>query len=507
MMKRGIPYALICLAILLVVAGCKKVEPDRKQTAVEEPVMEKTMPVQGESAGETVVEAPVNEEEGSFLERLNSSLSRISEEVKPSVVNISTTKKIALRNHPLEDFLNDPLFRRFFGDRFHDFGGDREFESSSLGSGVIVTSDGYILTNNHVVKDVDEINVTLYDKRELTGRVIGSDPKSDIAIIKVEATDLPVIKMGSSGSLKVGEVVVAIGNPFGLDHTITMGIVSAIGRSNVGIAEYEDFIQTDAAINPGNSGGALVNVRSELVGINTAIFSTSGGYMGIGFAVPSDMASSVMQSIIKHGKVIRGWLGVTIQDVRPDLAKHFQIQSERGALITNVLDGTPAEEAGLKRGDIIIEIDGRPVDDAAILRNRVAGTLPDQQSILKIVRDGNEMIIPVVIGEQPDSLTKLTGSFSYDNVLSGIQMRELTGEARERMRIPPNVSGVIVTHIDKDSPAADVLKEDDVVQEINRAEIRSMKHYNEIASAIGPEADILLLVYREGGYIYITLHP
>lgn len=502
---RRILYAFICLTMLFNVTSCKKVQPDQKKADKKGPVIEKTVPVQTEVREEAGRESIVSENEDEFLSKLNSSLSRISEEVKPSVVNISTTKKISIREHPFEDLLNDPLFKKFFGDKFHSFGEKREFSTSSLGSGVIVTEDGYILTNNHVVKDVDEIKVTLQDKREFTGRVIGADPKSDLAIVKVEADGLPVIKMGKSENLKVGEVVIAIGNPFGLDHTITMGIVSAIGRSNVGIAEYEDFIQTDAAINPGNSGGALVNVKSELIGINTAIFSTSGGYMGVGFAVPSDMAEAVMQSIIKHGKVVRGWLGVTIQDISPDLAKHFQIQHKNGALITDILNDTPAEKAGLKRGDVIIEFDGKPVDDSTTLRNRVAGTLPEHESALKIIRNGNEISVTVIIGEQQDTLAGISGT--YDNVLAGIHLQELTREIKEVMKIPQSVTGIIVTNIDVSSPAAGMLKKDDVIQEINRNEIKNIEDYKDAASNIKPEEEILLLVYRSGGYIYITIKP
>jgi serine protease Do len=502
---RRILYVFICLTILFTVTGCKKVPPGQSKAEKKETVIKKTGPAQTDVRVDADAEAIVPEKEDEFLSKLNSSLSRISEEVKPSVVNISTTKKISIREHPFENLFNDPLFRKFFGDKFHSFGEKRKFSASSLGSGVIVTEDGYILTNNHVVKDVDEIKVTLQDKREFPGRIIGTDPKSDLAIVKVNADGLPVIKMGKSEHLKVGEVVIAIGNPFGLDHTITMGIVSAIGRSNVGIAEYEDFIQTDAAINPGNSGGALVNVKSELIGINTAIFSTSGGYMGVGFAVPSDMAAAVMQSIIKHGKVVRGWLGVTIQNISPDLAKHFQIKHEKGVLITNILNASPAEKAGLKRGDVIIEFDGKPVFDSTNLRNRVAGTLPEQESVLKIIRNGNEITLTVIIGEQQNTLAGISGT--YDNVLAGIHIQELSKEIKEAMNIPQSVTGIIVTNIDLSSPAAGMLKKDDVIQEINRNEIKNIEDYKDSASHIKPDEDILLLVYRSGGYIYITLNP
>ena len=502
-MKR-ILYTLLCLTMLLAVTSCKKIQPGQEKTKTKEPVIKEAVIKQSKGKSETVREA-IQPAEDEFLGRLNASLSRVAEEVKPSVVNISTTRKVSIKEHPSGDLFDDPFFKKFFGDKFHNFGGKREFRTSSLGSGVIVTEDGYILTNNHVIKDVDEIKVILHDKREFTGNVVGSDPKSDIAIIKIKANGLPAIRMGKSESLKVGELAIAIGNPFSLGHTITMGIISAVGRSNVGIAEYEDFIQTDAAINPGNSGGALVNVKGNLIGINTAILSTSGGYMGIGFAIPSDMANTIMQSIIKHGKVVRGWLGVTIQSVNADLAKHFHIKQEKGALITNVMKDTPAEKAGLKRGDVIIEFDGKPVDDSTALRNRVAGTLPDTESVIKILREGNEITLTVVIGEQPSAIAGLSGT--YDNVLAGISVQELASEINGIFKIPQSVTGIIVTNIEDSSPAAELLRKNDIIQEINRKEIKSIKDYEDMASKIKSEEDLLLLVYRSGGYIYITIKP
>lgn len=440
-----------------------------------------------------------------FLNILNASLADVAETVKPSVVNISTTKTISMKDHPLGNFMDDPFFKKFFGDRFNHHDGMKKYKSSALGSGVIVTGDGYILTNNHVVQDVDEIKVVLHDKKELTGKVIGNDPKADLAIIKVDAKDLPAIKMGSSEEMKVGELVIAIGNPFSLGHTITMGIVSAVGRSNVGIAEYEDFIQTDAAINPGNSGGALVNIHGELIGINTAIFSTSGGYMGIGFAIPSDMAKTIMQSIIEHGKVVRGWLGVQIQNITDDLAKHFDIKEDNGALVTNILSGTPAEKAGLKRGDIIVAYDGKTILDTTDLRNKVAATLPGTEIKVKVVREGKETDIPVTIGEQKSDKKGLEGNF--DNVLSGLHVQELTPDIKNGLEIPDKTSGVIVTNVESDSPAAALLKNRDIIQEINREIIKDLKDYKEVASKIGDKDSVLLLVFRSGGYIYVTLSP
>ncbi len=451
-------------------------------------------------------ETGISTESTDFLSRLSSSLSEVAEKVKPSVVNISTTRTVTVRHTPFDDFFNDPFFRRFFGDRFGNRGGTRKYRSSALGSGVIVSKDGYILTNNHVIKDADEIKVLLDDKREFKGKVIGTDPKSDLAVIKIDADDLPAIKIGESDKLHVGEVVIAIGNPFGLDHTITMGIVSAVGRSNVGITDYEDFIQTDAAINPGNSGGALVNGKGELVGINTAIFSTSGGYMGIGFAIPSNMAKAVMQSIIEHGKVIRGWLGVTIQNITPELAKHFGIKEDHGALVTDVVKDGPAEKAGFKRGDLIIEFDEKPVRDSTNLRNMVANTPPGKRVAVRIIRDGEEKILYVVLGEFPDNLAAVSPS-EYNNVMRGVYVQEITPDLRAKLDIPDKVKGVIVTNIDDDSPAYGVLQRNDVIQEIDRKTVESVKDYKDALSGIGEDEGVLLLVYRKGGYIYITIKP
>jgi serine protease Do len=264
-------------------------------------------------------------------------------------------------------FFDDPFFRRFFGERFQQK--PRKMpkrQRQGMGSGVIVSSDGYIVTNHHVVETGDDIQVALSDKRTFEAKLIGSDPKTDLAILKIEASDLPSLSWGDSSILEVGEMVVAVGNPFGLSQTVTMGIISAVGRANMGIVDYEDFIQTDAAINPGNSGGALVNLQGELIGINTAIFSRSGGYMGIGFAIPSNMARSVTQSLKEHGTVVRGWLGVSIQDLTPELADQFDAPDTTGALVTDVVQESPAEAATFKRGDIIQKYDGR--DQAPHLR-------------------------------------------------------------------------------------------------------------------------------------------
>jgi serine protease Do len=282
-----------------------------------------------------------------------------------------------------------------------------------------------------------------------------------------------------------------------------MGIVSAVGRANVGIADYEDFIQTDAAINPGNSGGALVNTRGELVGVNTAIFSTSGGYQGIGFAIPSNMAKNVMNSLIKHGKVVRGWLGVTIQDLTPELSKHFDIKAEKGVLISDVVEDSPAEKAGLRRGDLIVKYDGREVKDTYNLRNMAASTPPGNNVDVVILRDGKEKTLPVKIGELPGKYMASTAI--EESAMRGVTVKEITPEIRDQLNISEKVQGVIVSSIEPDSSAYGVLIQGDIIQEVNRKPVRSIDEYNEAMSKRDSKRDILLLVYRKGSYLYITL--
>ena len=303
------------------------------------------------------------------------------------------------------------FFRRFFGEEFERRFQPEEFpRQQETGSGVIVSRDGYIITNNHVVEQGDDIQVTLSDKRNFAAEIVGTDPKTDLALVKIDADNLPVLPWGDSGKLEVGEIVLAIGNPFGLNQTVTMGIVSAVGRANVGIVDYEDFIQTDAAINPGNSGGALVNLKGELIGINTAIFTRSGGYMGIGFAIPSNMAKSIQTSLTQHGKVIRGWLGVSIQDLTPDLQEQFDAPDQRGVLVSDVVEDSPAEEGGLKRGDIIRQYDNYEVNDSRHLRSLVAETQPDASVTIQVLRDGDEQQVKVRIAEMPKDLEALASS-------------------------------------------------------------------------------------------------
>ncbi len=454
------------------------------------------------SSKATTEETKISQEATDILSKTGRAMAEVAAAVKPSVVNISSTKTIRVpAGH--SPFFDDPFFNRFFGDEFGRLGQPREHKESGLGSGVIVDKDGYILTNNHVIKDADEIKVKLSDKREFKGRVIGTDPKTDLAVIKIDSNYLPVMKMGDSEKLKVGETVITIGNPFGLNQTVTSGIVSATGRADVGIADYEDFIQTDAAINPGNSGGALVNVRGELVGINTAIFSTSGGYMGIGFAIPSSMAKIVMDNLIKKGKVDRGWLGVSIQPITQDLAKQFGIKDDKGALVGDVVEDGPAEKAGIQRGDVIVEFDGKAVSDPSSLRNSVAGTSPSKKVTLKVMRNGNKQAMDVTIAEQPAEKQKVQGEF--DNLLKGVRVQGLTPELKRQLNIPKRIGGVVVADIDEESPAAGLLTPNDVIIEVNRKRIANTKDYEAVVSGISSGQDILLLIYRSGSTIYLSL--
>ncbi|MDA8241819.1 MAG: DegQ family serine endoprotease [Nitrospiraceae bacterium] len=434
------------------------------------------------------------------LTTIGKAMAEISAAVKPAIVNISTTRTVKVPGN--DPFAEDPFFRHFFGDNLRRQ--PKEQKSAALGSGVIVSSDGYIITNYHVVKDADEIKVLLADKREFSGKVIGSDPKTEISVVKIDAKDLPTLPWGNSDSLEAGDLVLAVGNPYGLNQTVTMGIVSAVGRANVGIADYEDFIQTDAPINPGNSGGALVNVRGQLIGINTAIFSTSGGYQGIGFAIPSNMVRTIMESLVKEGKVIRGWLGISIQRITPDLAKQFNLKDENGVLVSDVTENGPAEKAGLKRGDVILEYDGKKTDEPGLFRNMVANTVPGEEHSLKVLRDGKVVTLKVTIGELPPEVQQAENG-AYQNALRGIGVQDITPDIAKRLGLPPKVKGVIVNNVDEDSPAYGVLAQGDVIQEIDRKKITNVKDYQQIVPTIGRDSNVLLLVYRRGSSLFITL--
>lgn len=327
------------------------------------------------------------------------SYSAAAKKAMPSVVNIFTSKQSETAPHP---FMDDPLFRHFFGEQFEA----QPQRENSLGSGVIVSPQGLVLTNHHVIESADEIEVALADGRTAPARVVGSDPETDLAVVKIDLGNLPAITFSQSEQLSVGDVVLAIGNPFGVGQTVTQGIVSALGRSHLGINTFENFIQTDAPINPGNSGGALINANGDLVGINSAIYSRSGGSMGIGFAIPVSLAKQIMEQIIRQGSVTRGWIGVEAQDITPELAESFKLPEARGALIAGVMRGGPADRAGIRPGDILMEIDGKPVLDSAIMLNLVAALKPGHKAILKITRNQASLSLTAAIGTRPKPQTQ-----------------------------------------------------------------------------------------------------
>ena len=438
----------------------------------------------------------------------------IAKMVKPAVVNIAATRTGKSGEGPLSSPFDDPFFRKFFGEEFFKREQPpRERKERGQGSGVIVDGSGLILTNNHVVNKADEIRVILSDKREFKGKLIGTDAKTDIAVVKIEAAGLPTVAFADSDQLEVGEFVLAVGSPFGLTQSVTMGIVSAVGRASMGIAEYEDFIQTDAAINPGNSGGALVNIQGQLVGINTAIFSQSGGNMGIGFAVPSNMARSIMDQLVKTGKVVRGWLGVAIQDLTPELAAQFGIPGTKGVLVSDVMEDSPAKKAGFERADVITEYDGKPMDSPTHLRNAVAQTPIGRKVSIKVLRDKKPKMIEVTIAEQPKSFGQPGfeeggESTAPTGVLSDIDVRELTQELASRYGLKPSERGVVVVRVKPGSTAEEMgVREGDIILEVNRKPVNSLKSYERAVTDLAKDEAVLLLLKRKGQTIFMTIRP
>lgn len=425
--------------------------------------------------------------------------------VSPAVVNISSIKTLKRQPTPFDEFFD---FLYPFPD-----GRSKKWKEQSLGSGVIVSPGGYIITNYHVVEQSDEIKVILFDKRSFRAEIIGSDPKTDLAVIQISAKDLPVIPWGDSEKLQVGEFVLAIGNPFALSHTVTMGIVSALGRADVGIADYENFIQTDAAINPGNSGGPLVNIKGELIGINTAIFSKTGGYQGIGFAVPSNMVRLVMDQLLKKGKVIRGWIGVTIQELTPEIAQKFGLKLSEGALVSDIAQGSPAQEAGIVRGDIILEFDGKKVANVGIFRNMVAQSRVGTRIGVKLLRRDKILAAAVNIIELPADGNDMVPGISSrqesgENALSGLAATDMTLAIMKQLGIEKDEKGVVVVKIEPDSPADEAgLKKGDVVQEVDRQKVSNLNEFNKAAAKVKTRDTVLLFVNRNGKKFYAALSP
>ncbi len=390
----------------------------------------------------------------------------------------------------------------------------------SAGSGVILDANGFIVTNNHVVEGATQITVTLSDRREFSAKVVGTDPKTDLAVIKIEAKELPSLKWAEYEKLQVGDLVLAVGSPFGLSSTVTLGIISALGRGNVGIADYEDFIQTDAAINPGNSGGALVNMNGDLIGINTAIFSRTGGSEGIGFAIPSSIALDIVDSLQKTGKVVRGWMGVAIQEITPALAKSFKLPEQRkGVLISDVNENGPSHAAGVKRGDVVVAFNGKEVQSVSQLRNLVARTMVGKDAQVKVLREGKEQLISVKVAERPsDELLAKKDSAPPkdagetmklpDNVLASLRVQTLDNALMSQLNISSKMAGVVITSVEPGGPGeAAGLQRGDVIQEVNHEPIKTLGDYQKSSEKIKKDELAVLLVNRQGNSLFVAVNP
>ncbi len=449
-----------------------------------------------------------------LLDRTSKAFSSVVKKAGPAVVHVGVEKSAnsrGMEQMPF-DLFNDPFFERFFGPQFRhpempQGRGKRGFKQQAAGSGFIISPDGYILTNNHVVDGAEKITVRLEDKREFQARVVGADPQTDVAMLKIEGKNLPVLPLGDSDALEVGEWVIAIGSPFELSQSVTVGVVSAKGRNRMGITDYENFIQTDAAINPGNSGGPLLNIRGEAVGINTAIFSRSGGYMGIGFAIPVNMAKNVEKQLRSTGKVTRGWLGVMIQDVSEDLAKQFGSANQRGALVSEVTNDSPAQRSGLLQGDIITALNGKAIDNVADLRNRIAETPPNTAVTLRILRNGQERDIQVVIGEQPKNLRADSGAAGAGGALSsmGLSLQDLT-DALARQFGYEKDQGVLIASVEPGSAAEQAgLAGGQLIEEVNRSRVRNLRELERALAKNRDARQVLLRVRVDGGSRYVVL--
>ena len=432
----------------------------------------------------------------------------VIERVVPAVVNISSKRVVqAQARHPN---MSDPFFRRFFEDYFRRFDMPAEQVQENLGSGVIVSSEGYILTNNHLVGNADEVIVRLPDKREFDAEIVGTDERTDVAVLKIDAEDLPTVSIGDSDILRLGESVIAIGYPFQVGQTVTKGIVSALNRGNLRLTQYENFIQTDAAINPGNSGGALINTKGELIGINTAILSRTGGSQGIGFAIPISMAKGVMEKILRDGRVVRGWLGVLPQDIDPQMAELFEADVTEGVLITEIVEDSPAEKAGIERDDIIITFNGKPVRDGMAFRNLVAATDPGEKVDIELIRGGRPKHMTIEIGEQEGGEVSAGREEpeAVSPLFTGVSLEVVEDFHRRRFELPRDIQGLMVTEVEPASNAAGSgLVAGDVIVEINRMEVSGIEDFHSILEKSRKDK-VLLLVYRPGrpgGHRYLVI--
>ena len=452
--------------------------------------------------------ASASQKDIEILDRSAKAFSRVAKGAKPAVVHISVESTVSSSGADYEQFFNHPFFEQFFGPQYRQQKpAPRKRQQQGTGSGFIISKDGLILTNNHVVEKADKITVTLADNKKVEAKLIGTDPKSDIALIKIDVKeDLPTIPLGDSEILEVGEWVIAIGNPFGLSQTVTVGVVSAKGRSSVGINEYENFIQTDAAINPGNSGGPLLNIYGQVIGINSALYSRTGGYMGIGFAIPVNMAKYIVNQLQKHGKVTRGLLGIMLQDLNEELAESLDLDEAKGILITEVMADSPADKAGLDQRDVIIKLNDIELKNSADLRNRIAQTVPGTKVDILVIRDGKSRTIEVKVGEQPANFNSF-GQAVPDKALGdfGLVTQELTRDLAEQLNYQGR-QGVIISEIIPDSPAErSGLKPGQLIEEVNTVKISNMKELQKVIDQ-SAEKDRVLLRVRSGNYSqYIAL--
>ncbi|MFN8670712.1 MAG: DegQ family serine endoprotease [Candidatus Sericytochromatia bacterium] len=442
------------------------------------------------------------------IQGLSKAFIDVSKQVTPEIVSIYSTKVVKQKNN-YNEYLDDPFFKKFFDVPEHkDQGKNKDRKEQGLGSGIIVDSSGLILTNNHVVEGASEIKVTLSDKRKFKAKIIGTDPKSDVAVIKLEKADnLPVAKLGDSTKMEIGEFVLAIGNPLGLTSTVTSGIISAKGRADVGVADFEDFIQTDAAINPGNSGGALVNLNGEVIGINTAIASRTGGYMGVGFAIPINMAKKIMNDIVTKGKVTRGFLGIQIQNMTESMAKGLKVENPNsGIVVGDIFKGSPADKAGIKRYDVILELNGKEVTDVSAFRNTIAASNPGEKQILTVLRDGKKVKVEIKLGELENKEKKTTESVKDDENTPekiapdkklGIEIEPISKDTLKELGINKEVKGVIVSDINETSNASEGgLMKGDIIQEINRIRIDDIADFNKAVKPIKEGDSVLMKVLR-----------
>jgi serine protease Do len=440
------------------------------------------------------------------------SFAPVVKKAMPAVVNISSSKVVKEQGVP-NGFFDDPFFRQFFGGRIPQQQ-PRTQRATSLGSGVVVSPDGYILTNNHVVDGATDVKVSFFNKEEYPAKIVGTDKYTDVAVLKINKTGLTTLPFADSAKAQVGDVVLAIGEPFGLGQTVTMGIISAKGRAGLGIERFEDFIQTDAAINQGNSGGALIDTRGELVGINTAILSgQTGGNQGIGFAIPANLARSIMDQILKKGKVSRGFMGILPQELTPEMAKSFGMPNGHGVAIAEVTGNSPAEKAGMKVGDVITAINGDAIEDVNAFRLQVAGFAPGTTIHLKVVREGKTMELPVTLGEfnlEAESRggapgNNLPGS-GEKGALRGVSVQALTSDLRRELQLPEGTTGVVITDVDSDSPAAGAgLDQGDVIAQVNHRPVNTVADFNRAVREGASRESTLLLVKTQQGTRFVVV--